>query len=66
VRATAERAMSRCAVSNPFSMTDQQRAEHNKLFNSASAIITNEIPLHDRPPLPRRLAVLHRNHERND
>jgi tetratricopeptide (TPR) repeat protein len=34
-------------------MTEHQRLEHNKLFAEASALIENEIPLHDRPPLPR-------------
>jgi tetratricopeptide (TPR) repeat protein len=33
-------------------MTEQQRIEHNKLFKKASAIVMDEIPLHDRPPLP--------------
>jgi len=33
-------------------MTEQQRVEHNKLFEEASALIKDEIPLHDRPPLP--------------
>ncbi len=30
-------------------MTEQQRVEHNKLFEEASAIVKDEIPLHDRP-----------------
>ena len=33
-------------------MTEQQRVEHNKLFEEASAIVKDEIPLHDRSPLP--------------
>src|SRR5205814_6656297 len=33
-------------------MTEQQRVEHNKLFEEASALVKDEIPLHDRPPLP--------------
>lgn len=34
-------------------LTDQQTAEHNKLYRQALAIVESEIPLHDRPPLPR-------------
>jgi tetratricopeptide (TPR) repeat protein len=33
-------------------MTEQQRVEHNKLFEEASALVKDEVPLHDRPPLP--------------
>ena|SRR5436190_4867175 len=34
-------------------MTEQQRAEHNKLFEQAAALVKEEIPLHDRRVLPK-------------
>jgi tetratricopeptide (TPR) repeat protein len=34
-------------------LTEQQRIEHNKLFKEALALVEDEIPLHDRPPLPK-------------
>lgn len=33
-------------------MTEQERVEHNKLFAEASAIVKDEIQLHNRPQLP--------------
>lgn len=33
-------------------MTEQQRAEHNRCFEEAAALIENEIPLLERPNLP--------------
>ncbi|MCX5733057.1 MAG: tetratricopeptide repeat protein [candidate division NC10 bacterium] len=33
-------------------MTEQQRLEHNQTFEEASALIKNEIPLHERPNMP--------------
>ena len=33
-------------------MNDQERAEHNRLFEEASAMINEEIQFHDRPLLP--------------
>lgn len=46
-------------------MTEQQRVEHNKLFEEASAIIKDEIPLHDRPPLARPGWLLRRRLKRS-
>ena len=34
-------------------MTEQQRAEHNRLFEEAAAIVKDDIPLHDRASLPK-------------
>jgi tetratricopeptide (TPR) repeat protein len=33
--------------------TEQRRQEHEQCFKEASNLIMNEIPLHDRPPLPK-------------
>src|SRR6266566_3962274 len=33
-------------------MTEQQTIEHNQSFEEASALIRNEIPLHERPNMP--------------
>jgi Flp pilus assembly protein TadD len=34
-------------------MTEEQRLEHNRVFEEASALIKNEIPLHERPNMPK-------------
>src|SRR5580765_7008207 len=33
-------------------MNEQQRAEHNRAFEEASALVKDEIPLHERPAMP--------------
>ena len=35
-----------------MNLTEQQRLEHNNVFDAASTLIQDEIPLHERPQLP--------------
>ncbi|MDB6015830.1 MAG: hypothetical protein JWR19_319 [Pedosphaera sp.] len=35
-----------------MALTEQHRLEHNRIFEEASALIKNEIPLHERPRMP--------------
>ncbi len=41
------------AFAQDLQMTEQQRLEHNQSFEEASALINDEIPLHERPKMPK-------------
>src|SRR5262245_53898878 len=44
--------LARQAATHLMALTEEQRLQHNRWYEEASALIKNQIPLHERPDLP--------------